>query len=277
MRHIGDVIKANFPQLNGHGTVDAGLNVEQYDCPICHDAGYVRMDVPVGHKNFGRLIPCECTIRKREAQQAEELRRLSNLDALAEMTFANFDPKIEGVEEAYRAAKAYAADLHGWIFFHGGCGVGKTHLAVAIAREVMEQEKLSVYFAVVPDLLDQLRASFDPAAGVGYEDRFQQIRNAHLLILDDLGTEATSPWAREKLYQLLNQRYIEQRPTVVTSNQTFEHIDERILSRLCDPRLTTFVPIDAEDQRMKTFDRSGALRRRNRASNRRAPGSNLGR
>jgi DNA replication protein DnaC len=272
MRHIGDVIKSSFPHLNGHGTPGKDVQVEQFDCPICRDAGFVRMDVPVGHKNFGRLIPCECTIRKREESQAEELRRLSNLDALADLTFANFDPEIEGVEEAYRAAKAYAADLHGWIFFHGGCGVGKTHLAVAIAREVMEQERLSVYFAVVPDLLDQLRASFDPSAGIGYEDRFQQIRSAHLLILDDLGTEATSAWAREKLYQLLNQRYIEQRPTVVTSNQPFEHIDERILSRLCDPRLTKFIAIDAEDQRMKTFDRSGALRRKARPAPRRANG-----
>jgi DNA replication protein DnaC len=275
MRHIGDVIRESFPHLNGKAVSGSYREEESYDCPICHDAGYLRMDVPVGHPNFGRLFPCSCTIKKQEQRHANELRRLSNLDALADLTFANFDPNAEGLSEAYKVAKAYAADLQGWIFFHGRCGVGKTHLAVAIAREVMEQEKLSVYFAVVPDLLDQLRASFDPSAGVAYEDRFRQIRDAHLLVLDDLGTEATSPWAREKLYQLLNQRYIEQRPTVVTSNQSFEHLDERIVSRLCDSRLTRYCWIDAEDYRTRDFDRSGSFRRQAAKPARRIPGHNL--
>ncbi|HEY7036221.1 MAG TPA: ATP-binding protein [Thermomicrobiales bacterium] len=207
------------------------------------------MEAPVGHPNFGRLFPCECTVKRREERLVDELWQLSNLDALGDLTFDNFDSSVDGLREAYDEAREYARTLHGWIFFHGSCGVGKTHLAVAIAQYAMDRAKLGVYFSVVPDLLDQLRATFDPANGVAYDDRFNQIRNCQLLVLDDLGTENTTPWAREKLYQILNHRYNEHRPTVITSNQPFERIEERILSRLSDTRLTRYLWIDAEDYR----------------------------
>jgi DNA replication protein DnaC len=115
----------------------------------------------------------------------------------------------------------------------------------------MERQKLSVLFAVVPDLLDHLRATFDPGNGVAYDERFQAIRNAQLLVLDDLGTENTTPWAREKLYQIFNHRYNEQLPTVITSNQDFKRIEDRVLSRILDKRLTTYLHIDAEDFRLR--------------------------
>src|SRR5918993_58652 len=129
-------------------------------------------------------------------------------------------------------------------------GVGKTHLAVAAALEIRKRNG-SVYFAVVPDLLDHLRATFDPTRGVAYDDRFNQIRGAPLLVLDDLGTENTTPWAREKLYQIINHRYVERLLTIVTSNQSHDKIDERILSRLLDTHLTRDVSMDAADYRRR--------------------------
>ena len=62
-------------------------------------------------------------------------------------------------------------------------------------------------FVVVPDLLDHLRATFSPTSTVSYDRRFEEIRTTPLLVLDDLGTQAMTPWAREKLYQLFNHRY----------------------------------------------------------------------
>lgn len=209
------------------------------------------MDVPVGHPNFGRIFPCQCTVERREALLVDELRRLSNLDAFADRTFDSFDPDIDGMHEAYDVAIRYARNPHGWLFFHGNCGCGKTHLAVSIAHYAMERQKLSVLFAVVPDLLDHLRATFDPGNGVAYDDRFNAIRNAQLLVLDDLGTENTTPWAREKLYQIFNHRYNEQLPTVITSNQDFKRIEDRVLSRILDKRLTTYLHIDADDYRLR--------------------------
>jgi len=208
--------------------------------------------VPVGHPFFGRLSECECKRREKEVRRAADLRRLSNLEAFLEAyDFDAFDPSVEGTEEAYREAVAYARDPTGrWLLLHGNCGAGKTHLAAAIALRVMEQGK-SVYFAVVPDLLDHLRSTFDPNSGVAYDQRFDDIRNAWLLVLDDLGTENTTPWAREKLYQIFNHRYNERLPTIVTSNRDHHELDERVVSRLLDRNLTRDVVIDAEDYRRR--------------------------
>ncbi|MBX3069948.1 MAG: ATP-binding protein [Thermomicrobiales bacterium] len=249
MKRISDVIKNVSIPINT-GESDTSSELETYKCAICKDRQWLRVDAEPGHPNFGRLFPCECYVREREDRLAGELFDLSQLQALSDMTFANFDESVPGIRPAYDAAVTFARNPAGWIFFHGSYGVGKTHLAVAIANEVLRSNTMGVYFRVVPDLLDQLRATFDPEHGVAYDERFQQIRNAHLLILDDLGTEQTTPWAREKLYQLFNHRYNEQLPTVVTSNQDYKHIDQRILSRMLDTRLSQRLFIEAEDYRL---------------------------
>jgi DNA replication protein DnaC len=89
----------------------------------------------------------------------------------------------------------------------------------------------------VPDLLDHLRAAFSPSSTVSYDRRFEEVKNAQLLILDDLGTQSASPWAREKLYQLFNHRYMARLPTVITTSSKMEDLDPRIRSRMLDSRL----------------------------------------
>ena len=115
----------------------------------------------------------------------------------------------------------------------GGYGCGKTHLAAAIANAVV-QRGITPLFVTVPDLLDHLRATYAPYLSGGYSDRFEQVRTTPLLILDDLGTENTTSWALEKLFQLLNYRYLMRLPTVITTNQELEHLDPRLRSRLAD-------------------------------------------
>jgi len=100
-------------------------------------------------------------------------------------------------------------------------------------------------FVVVPDLLDHLRATFSPTSSTSYDRRFEEVRSAPLLILDDLGTQSATPWAREKLYQLLNYRYNAKLPTVITTAQRLDEIDARIRSRMQDKRLCTIYAITA--------------------------------
>jgi DNA replication protein DnaC len=265
MKRIGDVMK-DIPIRSPSGSTGAIriTSKETVKCPICQDAGYLRGDFPVGHPMFGRIVPCQCKQMEIDARQAEELRKLSNLDMFSHQTFEDFDSEIGGVGEAYEAALQFAQEPgHSWLFLYGPCGIGKTHLAVAIARYAMQWHQMSVYFAVVPDLLDHLRATFDPASGSAYDERFTTIRNAQLLVLDDLGTENATPWAREKLYQVINHRYIEQLPTVITSNVDQRKVDDRIMSRILDHRLTRTVEIDADD-----FRRPGETRRLRRGGRR---------
>ena len=100
-------------------------------------------------------------------------------------------------------------------------------------------------FVVVPDLLDHLRATFSPSSNISYDELFNQVKTASLLVLDDLGTQSATPWAREKLYQIFNYRYNAELPTVITTSMTLEEIDPRIQSRMLDTRLCTTLAIIA--------------------------------
>jgi len=122
----------------------------------------------------------------------------------------------------------------------------KTHLAAAIAHEALDRGE-RVLFAVVPDLLDHLRATFGPQSTVAYDERFELVRSVPLLVLDDLGAESATPWAREKLYQLINHRYNERLSTVMTTNLKPDMIEPRIYSRLCDPACGMKLTIRAPD------------------------------
>jgi DNA replication protein DnaC len=220
-------------------------------CPICKGAGWLRVDVPLGHPSFGRLIKCDCIRHTEERQRLQEMRRLSQLDGLESKTFDSFETDTPELQRGFAAAKGFATSLGGWLVLSGQCGTGKTHLAAAIANQTLTQANQTVMFTVVPDLLDHLRATFDPSRGIDYDDRFNKIRNTFLLILDDLGTENTTPWAREKLYQIVNHRYNERLPTVITTNQPDSAIDERILSRMLDGGLSRRLMFNGDDYRRR--------------------------
>jgi DNA replication protein DnaC len=235
-------------------------------CPICKGAGYVARDVPIDHPDFARLFPCQCKLAELEAKRFSALRKISNLGALSHMTFEGFVLERQGrivlteeqkisLELAYNRARSFAEKAEGWLVLLGGFGCGKTHLAAAIANYRLQRGH-PVLFVVVPDLLDHLRATYRPTSEVAYDERFEQVRTAPLLILDDLGTQSTTPWAQEKLYQIINYRYNARLPTVITTNHELEEIDLRLRSRLVDPQLTKLVLIRAPDYRRPAEDTS---------------------
>ncbi len=229
-------------------------------CPKCKDAGYYCLDVPISDPNFGHLITCDCRLEEKEARRNQELRKLSNLDAFDDKTFETFNPDIPGVRAAYTRCREYARNPQGWLFLYGQFGCGKTHLAAAIANEAINRD-IQVIWTVVPDLLDHLRSTFGPSSEVAYDQRFETIRNTPLLILDDLGTESATPWAREKLFQIINHRYNLKLPTVITSNRDLDQMDPRIRSRLNDVVLCYPVLLKAGDFRALSVEqRYGSFR-----------------
>lgn len=218
-------------------------------CPDCGGIGYYKEAVPVGHPRFGMLIPCKCKLAERERRTANDLLEMSNLSAFQDKTFATFDPEVRGVKRAFLRAREFAKRPDGWLVLFGNYGTGKTHLASAIANELLHQN-YRVLFAVVPDLLDHLRSTFGPSSEVEYDQRFEMIRDAAILVLDDLGTENTTPWAREKLFQIINHRYNGRLPTVITSNRRPEEIEPRIFSRMSDRAVCEeFILMDGIDYR----------------------------
>jgi DNA replication protein DnaC len=268
MKRLSEVMKETGVDSSKENTptISSISEPSSKDCPLCGGLGYVRENVPVGHPNFGKLFPCRCKLVEIEQQRRERLRTLSNLDHLARMTFESFVPeglgllpdKAANLSLAFDLARQYAASPQGWFVLFGGYGCGKTHLAAAIANQAIERG-LSVLFVVVPDLLDHLRATYSPSSAVGYDERFAEVRNAPLLILDDLGTQSSTPWAQEKLFQILNYRYNAQLPTVITSNHSLDEIDPRIRSRLEDRALSRFLRIEAPDYRQRDVDQSQSV------------------
>jgi DNA replication protein DnaC len=239
-----------LPSASSDGDMRVGPTSDAV-CPQCKGAGWYTESVRFGHPHFGVVFPCVCKRREQAHRAREELLHLSNLAAFQQKTFATFDQFVPGLSNAYLRALAYARQPQGWLVFFGSYGVGKTHLAAAIANTVLQRGE-GVLFVIVPDLLDHLRAGFAPEQQHSYDERFDRIRKAPLLVLDDLGTEQTTPWAREKVYQLINHRYNEQLATVFTSNLAPEAIDPRILSRMYDPAVSgEIVQIQAGDYRRR--------------------------
>jgi DNA replication protein DnaC len=218
-------------------------------CPQCKGAGWLRTDAEVGSPNFGRIIACICKTREIEQHRQRSLMNMSNLDDFAALNFANYDANVTDVREAFTAARDFARHPEGWLLLSGGFGCGKTHLAAAIANETIARGVIT-YFAVTPDLLDQLRAAYAPSSELTYDERFERMRGTSLLVVDDLGTENATPWAREKLYQIFNHRYNLRMATVVTTNVDLGLIDPRISSRLRDEALCRIVEISAADYRL---------------------------
>ena len=231
------------------------------NCPHCRGLGYLRVDIPLGHPDFGKLQICTCRQGRVSQQVHRRLFALSNLDELRNLTFENFQPhgriglgphQVDSLERAYNHARQFAQTLNGWLFIEGPYGCGKTHLAAAIANFAVGLG-VSTLFLTVPDLLDALRFAYsDPEAT--FEERFEEIRRSPLLVLDDFGTQNATAWAQEKLFQILNYRYINRLPTVVTTNLELGQIEGRIRSRLEDPELVTRVQIVAPDFRQPADD-----------------------
>jgi DNA replication protein DnaC len=197
-----------------------------------------------------------CQVWAIEPASPLESRSGLELKLLRNMTFDNFDHKRmelpleqrQNLRQAFNLAVEFARSPEGWLIFQGVNGCGKTHLAAAIANYRLAQGK-PVFFVVVPELLDHLRSTFSPDSKISYDEFFEQIKEVPLLILDDFGEQSATPWAQEKLYQLINYRYNARLPMAVTTCLSLEEIEPRISSRMVDPMISVVFNITAPDYR----------------------------
>ena len=226
-------------------------------CPICKGGGFVYPLLPSGKPDYSRVIPCRCTQKELDKERQARLQRYSGLDLelLKNMTFDNFKRRVnlppeqqEKLEGAYRLALDFAKSPESWLVFQGETGCGKTHLAAAIANYRLKAGT-AVKFVVVPDFLDHLRSTFSPESTVSYDQLFEEVKNAPLLILDDYGEQSTTPWAQEKLYQIINYRYNARLATVITTRLTTDEMDSPIVSRFFDNNLSMVFEIRVPDYR----------------------------
>ncbi len=229
---------------NGEGTPPEEEKPEGV-CPICGGAGFVRKALPVDHPDFGKAFPCDCVLREEEERRFARLQRYSNLGPLTRLSFTNLSVRgrssnprdQERFQRCVEEAHAFAEGPSGWLVLSGPSGCGKTHVAAAIANRCLEVGRPAL-FVIVPDLLDRLRAAYHPDSDIGYDETFELVRNAPVLVLDDLGGQSSTPWAQEKLSQIINHRFNARLPTVITNCGPLHKLDERLQTRLTDPSIS---------------------------------------
>ena len=179
------------------------------------------------------------------------------LGALAHCRFETFDlaRRLEPVEweghtigvpvqrkalaDALAACQAFAAQPDGWLYLHGSYGAGKSHLAAATAT-ALQALGLQTIYRSTPSLLDKLRAGYKDHT---FDERMEAIQQADVLVLDDIGTEHTSGNADALLYTILNERYLHDRRTLLTSNIHPDDLPARLASRIAGHARCVWLPV----------------------------------
>jgi DNA replication protein DnaC len=218
----------------------------QPDCPLCGGTGWktverlpeeekpkrVSWDKPVPGTDTKRrvwAVPCDCTDADRATRtmaRARIPRRYEHCD------FDNFDTDIYDAEreapawnrslaQAKLVVEAFARDYpvgtETGLLLMGSCGAGKTHLAVAALRQIVERGHTGVFYDY-RELLKEIQGSYNPESQTTELGVLEPVLTADVLLLDDLGSSKPSLWALETVGHILNTRYNERRITVLTTN-----------------------------------------------------------
>lgn len=166
-------------------------------------------------------------------ERRKELWEDSQLPArFRERTFENFRVSPHN-KDAFEIAVNYAADFQEklkngkGLVFGGSVGTGKTHLAAAIAQHVLINHLDSVKFGTMASLLTQIKDTYDQNSKYSEQTVMSQLTRFKLLVIDDLGKESPTPWVQEKLFEIINARYEDNKPTIITTNTTLSVIEKR--------------------------------------------------
>jgi DNA replication protein DnaC len=192
----------------------------QSTCPQCGGSGW--RPEPATDSSLPKVVPCEC---RAESVFSRLLKKAGIPKKFADRRFDNFDIGIDGeineslslaLSAARRFVKDYPVTRTG-LLLYGPCGVGKSHLAVGIVRELTAKGIGAVY-CNAKDLLQNLRYSFNPVSQTTEAELLRGIIEADVLVLDDLGAERLTDWVQETMYHVINSRYQAERTTIITTN-----------------------------------------------------------
>jgi len=183
-------------------------------CAICDDTGWKTIDVD----GVSRVTRCDCvreTLSARALADARIPRRYQHCDL---QNFSAYNELLtRALQYARRLAEGFPVVDKG-LFLLGPPGVGKTHLAVAVLRQVIMTRGAFGVFYDTRDLLRVIRSTYDPVSRTQEMDVLRPVIECDLLVLDDLGAEKTSEWVEETLNLIVNARYSDRRTTIFTSN-----------------------------------------------------------
>lgn len=158
----------------------------------------------------------------------EQCRKAGIPDKYATRTFDDYEITADNGRAVKLAHWFLDGNRDKWLYYYGGAGTGKTFLASLIARQYVTRSK-GVVFGDVPMLLSELKRTFnDPAKSTeGLLDRYCQCT---LLVMDDIGAGQTTEWNVGIVYQIINARYNNELPTIITSNYDLDNLGRRLSS-----------------------------------------------
>ncbi len=246
MQRLSEILNLKLKKLRENMVAcnDTAPNEGNFLCPSCRDRGVIL----IGEK----ASRCECMKQKailnkfKYANIGRQLRHFT----FDKFNFDYYSSKLrdesnltyrEKAQRAYETSKQFVQKclenrhVHG-LLFSGPVGSGKTFMSSAIANELLDAGK-EVLFVVVPDFLDQIKATYSQNVQTYSEIQLlESARNVEVLILDDLGAHNYTDWTRNKIYSIINYRLNNTLPTVITTNLELEvleeYLGERTTSRL---------------------------------------------
>lgn len=242
-------VNLSLQQLQADVLRDHGYPLDymepHYTCSHCNDTAYIEKD--------GKTVYCQCFLELLKQCACDEINKLSPLNLSTFDTFKleyyPYDSNADGVSpynrmtKIFNYCKNYAKAFTGKgrsILMRGATGLGKTHLSLAIANEVLKKGYYAVYVSA-PSVLSQLdklhfNHEFDEEHAIT-----QTLCDCDLLIIDDLGTEFASPFTKTAIYNIFNNRLLQNKPMVINTNMTMRELEstysQRFVSRImgeCD-------------------------------------------
>jgi DNA replication protein DnaC len=238
-------------------------------CPVCHDSGWI-----ADENEIEAVRRCDCFQLKRKKQILLSARipyryrhcTLENFEVMPKGK-SPLQPHPGKNQVSLGMAKDLAENFvrkyplveeEGFLFM-GPCGVGKTHLAVAIIQELINKKGIPCVFYDFRDLLAEIKSTYTSNSLLTESAVLRPVLEKELLVLDELGAQKVTEWMRDMLTYIINQRYNEKRTTIITSNWMDEAEDDedtlagrigyRLRSRLYE--MCQVLEIVGEDYRKK--------------------------
>ncbi len=190
------------------------------DCPACGGTGWK----PVETGGVRRVARCDCQESERTELLLKEARippryehcAVENFDIRKDQDSGQPNPSLVAAKlYAKRFVEEYPTDFG--LLFVGPTGVGKTHLAVAVLRELMLRKGVECLFYDFLKLLKDIRDSYNPVSQTSELTVLQPVLEVEVLLLDELAASDPTDWVRETLRHIINSRYNQKKVTLITT------------------------------------------------------------